>query len=61
MSQAARKPEPDPFLEALRNVPIGPPDSDEMREIVEAANADGQRIPGHLVTAEIAERCRRGE
>ena len=70
MSSAARKPveehsipalETDPVWAALMSAPIGPPDTEEERELIEAARARGEWIPSSVVSAEIAERCRRGD
>jgi hypothetical protein len=66
-SASARKPleeqpeiEDDPVWAAFMRAPLGPPDTEEQRRIIEAARSSGV-VPGHVVTAEIAERCRRGE
>lgn len=50
----------DPVWAALMRAPVGPPDTDEEREIIEAARGRGEWIPGSVVSAEVAERCRRG-
>src|SRR6187401_249711 len=64
MSSAARKaikenPEPasedDPVWATLMRAPIGPPDTDEEREIIEAARARGEQIPGSASSAADAE------
>jgi hypothetical protein len=70
MSSAARKPvesaeeypdlEDDPVWQAIRRAPMGEPETEEERRLVEEALA-GPRIPGHVVTAEIAARARREE
>lgn len=62
MGQPAEKqPEADPVLAALRCAPMGPPETEEERRIVEEARARGEWIPSEVVSAEIAERCRRGD
>lgn len=70
MTSAARKPaasadehpelEHDPVWQAFQRAPVGPPDTDEERKLLEEARA-GSSVSGHVVSAEVAERCRRGE
>lgn len=69
MNNAARKPveEPlapllddDPVWTALMRAPVGPPDTEDERRVIEEARARGEWVPGSVVSAEVSERCRRG-
>jgi hypothetical protein len=50
----------DPVWQACLNAPIGEPETPEQRRLAAEAMR-GPSVPGSVVTAEIAERCRRGE
>lgn len=53
-----RLPDDHPALLAARRAPIES-ETDEEREVVEAAMNSGQLVPGSIVTAELARRARR--
>jgi hypothetical protein len=50
---------PDAVLRALARAPVGRPDTEEEARTIAEGRGAGELIPGELVSAEIAEQCRR--